>query len=490
MRTVQHRIGGNDVEASQYADVHDPSTGEVVARHAVATAADVDAAVSAATGAFTSWRETSLSARQQILFSYRDLLRAHTNDIAALITQEHGKTLPDAKGEVGRGIEVVEYATGLPQLLKGEFSDQASTGVDIHSLRQPIGVCAGITPFNFPAMVPLWMFPMAIACGNTFVLKPSERDPSASVLLADLFAEAGLPDGVLNVIHGDRVAVDALLEHPGVAAISFVGSTPVAQHVYATAAKHGKRVQSLGGAKNHLVVLPDADLDAAADAIVSAAYGSAGERCMATSVLVAVGDAGDALMPLLKERIGALSIGAGSDPGVDMGPLITEEHRDRVATYVDRGVEAGAHLVVDGRDLTSRPGYFLGPCLLDGVTADMDVYRDEIFGPVLAVVRAQDVGEALELVNANQYGNGAAIFTRSGPAARTFSRNVTAGMVGINVPIPVPMSFYSFGGWKSSLFGDAHIYGPDAIRFYTAGKVVTTRWPEESEGLQLNFTRR
>ncbi len=445
----------------------------------------------AAADAFPVWRDTSISRRQQVLFDYRDLLRAHTDEIAALITAEHGKTLDDARGEVGRGIEVVEYACGIPQLLKGEYSEQVAGGVDIHSVRQPLGVCGGITPFNFPAMVPLWMFPMAIACGNTFVLKPSERDPSPSMLLADLFAEAGLPDGVLNVVHGDRVAVDALLEHAGVSAVSFVGSTAVAQHVYATAASHGKRVQALGGAKNHIVVAPDADLAAAADAIVSAAYGCAGERCMAASVVVAVGDAGDTLLPLLKERIDGLRVGPGADPDVDMGPLITAEHRDRVASYVDRGVQAGAELVVDGRDLTSRSGYFLGPCLLDCVTPDMDVYRDEIFGPVLGIVRTQDLGEALQVVNDNPYGNGAAIFTRSGGAARAFSRDVTAGMVGVNVPIPVPMSFYSFGGWKSSLFGDAHIYGPDAVRFYTAGKVVTTRWPDEGgEGLQLHFSRR
>ena len=489
MRTLEHRIATAGAAASsEYVDINDPSTGGVVARAALATPDDVAAAVDGATAAFRSWRETSTSARQQIMFAYRELLRRHIDDIAALITAEHGKTLDDARGEVGRGIEVVEYACGIPQLLKGEFSEQAATGVDIHSLRQPLGVCAGITPFNFPAMVPLWMFPMAIACGNSFILKPSERDPSAGDLLAELFAQAGLPDGVLNVIHGDRTAVDALLTHPGVAAISFVGSTPVARHVYTTAAEHGKRVQALGGAKNHIVVLPDADLAAAADAIVSAAYGSAGERCMAASVVVAVGEVGDALVPLLKERAGALRVGPGNDPDVDMGPLITAEHRDRVAGYVDRGVEAGAHLVVDGRDLASRAGYFLGPCLLDRVEPEMDVYRDEIFGPVLGVVRVEDPTAALALVNDNPYGNGVALFTRSGAAARSFSRDVSAGMVGINVPIPVPMSFYSFGGWKSSLFGDAHIYGPDAIHFYTAGKVVTTRWPEDaSDGLQLNF---
>ena len=492
MRTVEHRIGGKDVTSSNgYSDIVDPATGEVVARHAIATDGDVDAAVREAAAAFAPWSDTSVSARQQILFAARDLLRRATDDLARLITAEHGKTLDDARGEVGRGIEVVEYACGLPELVKGEYSEQAARGVDIHSTRQPLGVCAGITPFNFPVMVPLWMIPMAVVTGNAFVLKPSERDPSASLLLADIFAEAGLPDGVLNVVHGDRVAVDALLAHPDVAAVSFVGSTPVARHVYATAAQHGKRVQALGGAKNHIVVLPDADLAAAADAVVSAAYGSAGERCMAASVVVAVGAAGDALVPLLTERIGGLTVGPGDADGVDMGPLITAEHRDRVAGYVESGVSAGADLVVDGRELIGRPGYFLGPCLLDRVTPEMDVYRDEIFGPVLSIVRAGDLDEALQVIADNPYGNGASIFTRSGGAAREFSRHVSAGMVGVNVPIPVPMSFYSFGGWKSSLFGDAHVYGPEAVRFYTAGKVVTTRWPDDDvEGMQLNFRRR
>jgi malonate-semialdehyde dehydrogenase (acetylating)/methylmalonate-semialdehyde dehydrogenase len=491
MRTIDHRIAGSSAPSSGgYADINDPSTGGVVGRYAIGTAADVDAAVTAATGAFASWRDTSLSARQQILFAYRQLLRDHVDDLAALITAEHGKTLDDARGEVARGIEVVEYACAGPELMKGEFTEQASTGVDIHSLRQPVGVCAGITPFNFPVMVPLWMIPMAVVTGNAFILKPSERDPSASVLLADLFDQAGLPAGVLNVVQGGKETVDALLEHPGVAAVSFVGSTPVAEHVYVTAAATGKRVQALGGAKNHIVVLPDADLEAAADAVVSAAYGSAGERCMAASVAVAVGEAGDALVPLLKERIGALRVGPGTDPDVDMGPLITAEHRDRVAGYVQAGVDAGAEIVADGRDLVDREGYFLGPCLLDRVTPEMDVYRDEIFGPVLSIVRTGDMAEALELIRTNQFGNGAAVFTRSGAAARAFSREVSAGMVGVNVPIPVPMSFYSFGGWKSSLLGDTHVYGPDAVRFYTAGKVVTSRWPDDDGGLQLNFTKR
>ena len=493
MRTIAHRVGGRDLDSgSGYGDVDDPATGEVVARFPLATAADVDAAVSAAAAAFPGWANTSLSKRQQVFFAYRELLRAATDDLAAIITREHGKTLDDARGEVGRGIEVVEYACGLPDLLKGEFSDQVAGGIDIHSTRQPLGVFAGITPFNFPAMVPLWMFPMAIAAGNTFILKPSERDPSASILLADLFAQAGLPDGVFNVVHGDRVAVDALLTHPGVAGVSFVGSTPVARHVYATAAAQGKRVQALGGAKNHIVILPDADLEAAADAVVSAGYGSAGERCMAASVVVAVGDAADDLRELLLKRIAALRVGPGSDPDTDMGPLITAEHRDRVAGYVERGAAAGAEVVVDGRDLDDRPGYFLGPSLLDHVRPGMDVYNDEIFGPVLSIVRASTLSEAITIVNDNPYGNGVSLFTRNGRAAREFNREVTVGMVGINVPIPVPMSFYSFGGWKSSLFGDTHVYGPESLHFYTGSKVTTTRWPSDDldEGLQLNFARR
>ena len=493
MRTIAHRIAGRDVASSNgYADVDDPSTGEAVAALPLGTADDVDAAVRAATAAFPDWANASLSKRQQVFFAYRELLRTATDDLAALITQEHGKTLDDARGEVARGIEVVEYACGLPDLLKGEFSDQVAGGIDVHSTRQPLGVFAGITPFNFPAMVPLWMFPMAIAAGNTFILKPSERDPSASMLLADLFAEAGLPDGVFNVLHGDRVAVDALLTHPGVAGVSFVGSTPVARHVYATAAAHGKRVQALGGAKNHIVIMPDADLPSAADAIVSAGYGSAGERCMAASVVVAVGNAADDLRELLLKRIAALRVGPGTDPETDMGPLITAEHRDRVAGYVERGAAAGAEVVVDGRDLEERAGYFLGPSLLDHVKPGMDVYNDEIFGPVLSIVRADTLTEAITIINDNPYGNGVSLFTRNGRAAREFNREVTVGMVGINIPIPVPMSFYSFGGWKSSLFGDTHVYGPESLHFYTASKVTTSRWPADDleEGLQLNFARR
>jgi malonate-semialdehyde dehydrogenase (acetylating)/methylmalonate-semialdehyde dehydrogenase len=488
---IGSRIGGRLVsDADRTGPVYNPSTGEQTGTVAFAGEALVDGAVTAAAAAFPAWRDTSLVRRQQILFDYRALLRGHTDDLARIVTREHGKTLDDARGEVGRGIEVVEYACGLPELLKGEFSEQVSGGVDLHSTRQPLGVCAGITPFNFPVMVPLWMFPMAIAMGNAFVLKPSERDPSASLLLAELFAEAGLPDGVLNVVQGDRVAVEALLAHPGISAVSFVGSTAVARHIYSTAARNGKRVQALGGAKNHMVVLPDADLEAAADAAVSAGYGSAGERCMAVSVVVAVGEAGDALVGLLKERIGGLCIGDGMEPGTDMGPLITAQHRDRVAGYVERGVEEGAELVVDGREL--RPdsqGFFLGPTLLDRVTPGMDVYRDEIFGPVLSVLRAADLDEALALVNGNPYGNGAAIFTSSGASARQFQRDVTAGMIGVNIPIPVPLSFYSFGGWKDSLFGASSIYGPEGVTFYTRPKVVTSRWPKPARaGLDLGFS--
>ena len=477
MHQIEHRIGGKAVSSDRYADVFNPALGEVAARVPLATPAQVDDAVATASAAFESWRLVSVAKRQRIMFSLRDLLVRSTDELARLVTTEHGKTLDDARGEVGRGIEVVEYACGLPELLKGEYSINASTGVDIHSVRQPLGVCAGITPFNFPVMVPMWMAPLAIATGNTFILKPSERDPSASVLLADLFAEAGIPDGVYNVVHGNKVAVDSLLRHPDVAAVSFVGSTPIAKYVYETAAATGKRVQALGGAKNHMVVLPDADMDGVADALISAAYGSAGERCMAVSVVVSVGDAADAFIPLIKERLASLRVGNGAEDGTDMGPLITAEHRDRVAGYVERGVEAGATPVVDGRALqVDGEGFFLGPTLFDNVDTDMDIYTDEIFGPVLSVVRVASLEKALDVVNANPYGNGTAIFTESGASANIFSAEVTAGMVGINVPIPVPLSFYSFGGWKNSLFGDRHIYGPEAIGFYTRGKVVTSRW--------------
>jgi malonate-semialdehyde dehydrogenase (acetylating)/methylmalonate-semialdehyde dehydrogenase len=417
----------------------------------------------------------------RVLFGFRELLERHREELAQAITREHGKVLADARGEVARGQEVVEFACGIPQLLKGSRSESVSEQVDVHSVREPLGVVAAITPFNFPAMVPLWMFPLAVACGNACVLKPSERDPGASLILARLFAQAGLPEGVLNVVQGDREAVDALLAHPEVDAVSFVGSTPVARHVYATAAAGGKRVQALGGAKNHMVVLPDADLEAAADAAVGAAYGSAGERCMAISVVVAGGDAGDALVARIAERARRLRVGDGAEPGVEMGPLVTREHRDRVAGYVARGVAEGAELVVDGRGLSveGRPdGFFLGPCLFDRVLPGMEIYRDEIFGPVLSAVRCASADEALALVNANPYGNGAALFTRDGGAARRFARELRAGMVGVNVAIPVPVAYYSFGGSGHSLFGDTHVHGPEGVHFYTRGKVVTSRWSE------------
>ncbi|WAL68119.1 CoA-acylating methylmalonate-semialdehyde dehydrogenase [Amycolatopsis cynarae] len=470
--------------------VFQPATGEVAREVALAGPSDVDAAVASAAKASHDWAETSLSARTRILFRFRELVDAHRGELARLITAEHGKVLSDADGEVQRGLEVVEFATGIAHLLKGEHSDGISRGVDAHSLRQPLGVVAGITPFNFPVMVPMWMFPVAIACGNTFVLKPSDRDPSASVRLAELFTEAGLPPGVLNVLQGDAEAVDALLNHPGIAAVSFVGSTPIAKHVYATAAAAGKRVQALGGAKNHMVVLPDADIDAAADAAVSAGYGSAGERCMAISVVVAVGDRGDELVEAIAARTRALKTGPGSDESSQMGPVVTAAARDRIVSLVDAGEAAGARPVVDGRGQAPaghESGFWVGPTLLDHVTPAMPVYTEEIFGPVLSVVRADSFEAALELVNANPYGNGAALFTTDGLAAREFERRVTAGMVGINVPIPVPMAYYSFGGWKDSLFGDTHVHGAEGVRFYTRAKAVTTRWPRQAHGIDLGF---
>lgn len=482
MRAVTHWIGGKwwDGTSKRQGDLHDPATGRQEGVVRLAGEAVVDAAVRAATEAFSSWSELSLTRRTAVLFAFRDLVSRHGDDIAALISSEHGKVRSDAYGEVSRGLEVIEFACGIAHLAKGERSENVSTGVDAWSLRQPLGVVAGITPFNFPAMVPLWMFPIAIACGNAFVLKPSEKDPSASNLLAELMAEAGLPPGVLNVVHGDKEAVDALLGHPGIAAVSFVGSTPVARHVYATAARSGKRVQALGGAKNHMVVLPDADLGAAAEAAVSSGYGSAGERCMAISAVVAVGGIGDQLVERIAERAAAVAVGPGSDPASEMGPLITATHRDRVASYLDAGAREGATLTVDGREPSVRGGdpggYWLGPCLLDGVTPDMSVYTDEIFGPVLSVLRVGSLDDALELIRSNPYGNGASIFTRDGGAARRFEREAEAGMIGINVPIPVPMAYYSFGGWKGSLFGDLHVYGPDGVRFYTRGKAVTARF--------------
>ncbi|GAA4138648.1 CoA-acylating methylmalonate-semialdehyde dehydrogenase [Actinomadura keratinilytica] len=491
---VTHWIGGRPFagRAERRGAVHEPSTGRVAGTVDFASRAEVDAAVAAAKAAFPAWRDASLGARTRVLFRFRELVDAHRDELARLISSEHGKVVSDAAGEVARGLEVVEFACGIPHLLKGGFSENVSTRVDAYSILQPLGVVAGVTPFNFPAMVPMWMFPIAIACGNTFVLKPSEKDPSAPVRLAELWAEAGLPDGVFNVLHGDRVAVDGLLRHPDVKAVSFVGSTPVARYVYETAARAGKRVQALGGAKNHMVVLPDADLDLAADAAVSAGFGSAGERCMAISVVVAVDPVGDELVARIRERVAELTVGPGDDPASDMGPLVTREHRDRVASYLDSGVAQGATLVVDGRQTPVRggrgEGFWLGPTLLDHVTPEMDAYRDEIFGPVLSVVRVPSYEAAMELLAANPYGNGTAIFTNDGGAARRFQNEVEVGMVGINVPIPVPMAYYSFGGWKDSLFGDSHAHGMEGVHFYTRTKAVTARWPDPSHrGVRLGF---
>lgn len=484
-------IAGTQVAGTggDLAPVYDPATGEQTGQVELAGVADVDRAVEAASAAWPAWAATSLARRTEIMFKLRHLLDQRRTELAEAITAEHGKVLGDALGEVSRGLENVEFACGIPQLLKGGHTAQAATGVGVHELRQPLGVVAGITPFNFPVMVPLWMLATAIACGNTFVLKPSEKDPSPSLLLASLFAEAGLPDGVLNVVQGGPVAVDRLLDHPDVAAVSFVGSTPVARHIYQRGTAAGKRVQALGGAKNHMVVLPDADVEMAADAAVSAAFGSAGERCMAIAVLVPVGPVADTLVRAVAERLERLRIGPGTDPRAEMGPLITREHRDRVASYLDGAQTGGASLVVDGRkrDL-GEAGFFLGASLVDHVRTDMPVYRDEIFGPVLSVVRAESYDDALSIVNGNPYGNGAAVYTRDGAAARRFETEATAGMIGVNVPIPVPVAYYSFGGWKQSLYGDTHIYGPHSVHFYTRTKVVTTRWPETSR-LDLNFPR-
>ena len=490
MRTITHwSNGGPWAPAGPTAPVLDPTTGAVQAEVALASAADVDTVVTHAARAAAEWRETSLARRSRLLFAFRDLLERSTDDLARLISAEHGKVLSDARGEVARGLEVVEFACGVPHLLKGSHSESVSTETDVHSMRQPLGVVAGITPFNFPAMVPMWMFPIAIACGNAFVLKPSERDPSASIRIAELWAEAGLPAGVFSVVQGDKVAVDALLEHPEVRAVSFVGSTPIARYVYGTGTSHGKRVQALGGAKNHMVVLPDADLETAADAAVSAGYGSAGERCMAISVVVAVGRAGDELVDMIAERTRRIVVGPSLDPASEMGPLVTGAHRDRVRGYIDAGEADGATVVVDGRDpAIAGDGFWVAPTLLDHVTTDMRVYTDEIFGPVLCVVRVDTYEEAVRLVADNPYGNGVAIFTRDGGAGRRFAHEVDAGMVGINVPIPVPMAYYSFGGWGQSLFGDMHVHGTEGVHFYTRGKVVTTRWADPStRGPDLGF---
>ena len=490
---ISHWIDGRESAGTsgRTAPVFNPATGAQTGEVDLASASEVDAAVARAAEAARSWRQASLSRRSAVLFAFRELLHQRSDELAAIITAEHGKVLSDAAGEIARGLENVEFATGVPQLLKGGFSEQAATGVDVYNIRQPLGVVAGITPFNFPAMVPLWMCANAIACGNAFILKPSEKDPSAALFLARLWREAGLPDGVFSVLHGDKEAVDAILEHPGIAAVSFVGSTPIARYIYETGTAHGKRVQALGGAKNHALVLPDADVDMAADAVVSAAYGAAGERCMALSVAVAVGDVADPLVDAIAVRLPKLTIGNGAEQGTDMGPLITREHRDKVAGYIGAGQEAGATVVVDGREAAvPEQGFFLGTTLLDHVTPEMTVYTDEIFGPVLGVVRVDTYEEGVAHINANQYAHGTAIFTRDGGAARQFQFDVEVGMVGINVPIPVPVAYYSFGGWKDSLFGDTHMYGPEGINFYTRGKVVTSRWPDPAtSSVDLGFPR-
>jgi malonate-semialdehyde dehydrogenase (acetylating) / methylmalonate-semialdehyde dehydrogenase len=493
VKAINHWIGGKRHQGTsgRSGSVYDPATGVQTGAVDFASPEEIDLAVEAAREAFPAWRALSLSRRAELFFRIRELFHEHREDLARLLTAEHGKVLSDAGGEVARGLEVIEFCCGLPTLLKGGFSEQASGGIDVYSIRQPLGVVAGITPFNFPAMVPMWMWAPALACGNTFVLKPSEKDPSASMLTAELLAEAGVPDGVFNVVHGDKVAVDSLLAHPDIAAISFVGSTPIARYVYETATAAGKRCQALGGAKNHMIVLPDADIEMAADAAVSAGYGSAGERCMAVSMLVAVGGVADELVAAIRERIPKVKVANGLEPGAEMGPLVTREHRDRVASYVERAPGEGATVVVDGRESTPEgDGFFLGPSLIDNVKPEMDNYRDEIFGPVLGVTRVDTYDEAVRLINENPYGNGTAIFTRDGGVARQFQFDVNAGMVGINVPIPVPVAYYSFGGWKSSLFGDRHIYGPEGIDFYTRTKVVTSRWPDPATSkVDLGFPR-
>ncbi|NMH96949.1 CoA-acylating methylmalonate-semialdehyde dehydrogenase [Pseudonocardia acidicola] len=494
MRTITHWIGGKPVSGSstRTGPVWNPATGEQQAEVVLAGAEDLDAAVRTAQAAFERWSQSSLSQRSKILFAFRELVNARTQELAEVIADEHGKVVSDARGEVQRGLEVVEFACGIPTLLKGGYSDQVSTGVDVFSFRQPLGVCAGITPFNFPIMVPMWMHPVAIACGNTFVLKPSERDPSASLLVAELWAEAGLPEGVFNVVQGDKEAVDALLDHPGVAAVSFVGSTPIAKYIHRRGTANGKRVQALGGAKNHAIVLPDAPIDYASDHLVAAAFGSAGERCMAISAAVAVGSAADELVAAVSDKARAVKVGPGRDPDSEMGPVVTRAARDRIVGLIGTGEQQGARLTVDGRGLSvpgHENGFFVGPTVIDDVTTEMDVYREEIFGPVLSVVRADSVDDAIALINSNPYGNGTAVFTSSGEAARRFQRGVNVGMIGINVPIPVPMAYYSFGGWKDSLFGDKHIHGPEGVSFYTRAKVVTSRWPhvEAASGATYHF---
>ena len=494
MATIEHWIGGELTpgQGHRRGPVFNPATGERQHEVVLGTPADVDAAVRAATGAFEEWGQASLSRRTKVLFAFRELVNSRVGTLAGLISDEHGKVLSDAAGEVQRGLEVIEFACGIPELLKGSYSDQASTDVDVFSFREPLGVCAGITPFNFPAMVPMWMHPVALACGNTFLLKPSERDPSAANYVAGLWREAGLPDGVFNVVHGDKEVVDAILTHPGIAAVSFVGSTPIARYIHEQAGRAGKRVQALGGAKNHAIVLPDADLDFAAQHLTAAAFGSAGERCMAISAAVAVGPAGDALLDLVSRKAGEVVVGPGRDPRSEMGPVVTAAAKERIERLIGSGERQGAKLLVDGRGLRvpgHENGFFVGPTVIDQVRPTMDVYTEEIFGPVLSVLRADDADAAIELINSNPYGNGTAIFTSSGEAARRFQRGVQVGMIGINVPIPVPMAYDSFGGWKDSLFGDKHIHGPEGVSFYTRGKVVTSRWPHVSHasGASLHF---
>jgi malonate-semialdehyde dehydrogenase (acetylating)/methylmalonate-semialdehyde dehydrogenase len=482
-KNLHHYLNGKKVEGAsgRFGDVYDPATGEVTAKVPLASTAEVGKAVAAAAAAFPDWANTPPLRRARVMFKFKELVEQNLDKMAALVTAEHGKVLSDAKGSCIRGLEVVEFACGIPQLLKGEFSENVGTGVDSWSTRQPLGVCAGITPFNFPAMVPMWMFPISIACGNTFILKPSERNPSASLFMAELLKQAGLPDGVFNVMNGDKEAVDAILHHPDVMAVSFVGSTPIAEYIYHTGTAHNKRVQALGGAKNHMVVMPDADMEQATDALMGAGYGSAGERCMAISVAVAVGDkVADGLIERLAPRVRALKVAPGTDPDAEMGPLVTKQHLDKVRGYVDLGVQEGAKLVVDGRGIKLQGyenGFFLGGCLFDNVTTDMRIYKEEIFGPVLSVVRAPTYDAAVKMVNDHEYGNGTAIFTRDGDAAREFASKIKVGMVGVNVPIPVPMAFHSFGGWKRSLFGDQHMHGPEGVRFYTKLKTITSRWP-------------
>ena len=489
MNRISHWIDGHVVESTsgRSGAVFNPATGEQASSVDFASVDEVDAAVASAKAAYASWRSTNLSRRAEVMFRMRELVDANRKEIASLVSAEHGKVLSDALGEVARGLENIEFACGVPNLIKGGFSEQASSGVDVYSIRQPLGVVAGITPFNFPAMVPMWMFANALACGNTFVLKPSEKDPSAAMFVAELLKQAGLPDGCFNIVHGDKVAVDRLLEHPGIQAVSFVGSTPIAKYIYETGTRNGKRVQALGGAKNHMLVLPDADLDMAADAAVSAAYGSAGERCMAVSVLLAHESVADALVAKIQDRIPNIKVGGASDTSAEMGPLITKEHRDKVASYLADPGE-GATVVVDGRTDEFGDGFFVRPSLIDNAEPGMRCYDDEIFGPVLSVVRVASYDEGMQLINDNQYGNGVALFTRDGGVARQFQFDVQVGMVGINVPVPVPVSYYSFGGWKGSLFGDQHMYGPEGLNFYTRGKVVTSRWPDpRTSSVDLGF---